>query len=451
MDKKNEKNGFTLVELLAVIAILAILVIIALPNVLKMFNNAKKNTFMTEARKTMSAAETQYVTNQMKGITMTTYSNDSSLCDSGFTSCELDLSGRSNFNYLIKTNSKGKVVYFSFNDDSYVVEMGDMVNEIKAADIDSSDVDSIASSSVTTKTCSDGSIAGDANGDGKVDSSDMIALQKYIADESSTIKGGDYNSDGKIDSIDLIRLKKYIAGYGVELGCGTASTGATVKTCSDGSIAGDANGDGKVDSSDLDLLNKYIAGSTDSIKGGDYNSDGTIDVLDTIRLKKYLNNTNVELGCGTASKPQTPKTCSDGSLAGDVNGDGKVDSSDLNLLKSHIADDSVEIKCGDFNSDGAIDVTDITRLQKYLQGSDVDLACSAKSEGTKKCTDGSIAGDVNGDGKVNSDDVTALQKIISTDSTSKEKYDFNSDGSVNSIDLIRLKKYVNGYNVDLSC
>ena len=31
-------KGFTLVELLAVIAILAILVIIALPNVLKMFN-----------------------------------------------------------------------------------------------------------------------------------------------------------------------------------------------------------------------------------------------------------------------------------------------------------------------------------------------------------------------------------------------------------------------------
>ena len=41
------KNGFTLVELLAVIAILAILVIIALPNVIKMFNNAKKSSFLT--------------------------------------------------------------------------------------------------------------------------------------------------------------------------------------------------------------------------------------------------------------------------------------------------------------------------------------------------------------------------------------------------------------------
>ena len=44
------KKGFTLVELLAVIAILALLVIIALPNVLSMFNNAKKDLFLTEAK-----------------------------------------------------------------------------------------------------------------------------------------------------------------------------------------------------------------------------------------------------------------------------------------------------------------------------------------------------------------------------------------------------------------
>ena len=44
------KKGFTLVELLAVIAILAILVIIALPNVMKMFRDAKKNSFTTEIK-----------------------------------------------------------------------------------------------------------------------------------------------------------------------------------------------------------------------------------------------------------------------------------------------------------------------------------------------------------------------------------------------------------------
>ena len=52
-----KKRGFTLVELLAVIAILAILVIIALPNVLKMFNDSKKNAFIVQARKTANVAQ----------------------------------------------------------------------------------------------------------------------------------------------------------------------------------------------------------------------------------------------------------------------------------------------------------------------------------------------------------------------------------------------------------
>ena len=54
------KNGFTLVELLAVIAILAILVVVAMPNVLGMFNEAKQNTFVTEVQKYMDTAKAQF-------------------------------------------------------------------------------------------------------------------------------------------------------------------------------------------------------------------------------------------------------------------------------------------------------------------------------------------------------------------------------------------------------
>jgi len=53
----NNKKGFTLVELLAVIAILAILVIIALPNVMGMFNQAKKNSFTTEVKEIYKVAQ----------------------------------------------------------------------------------------------------------------------------------------------------------------------------------------------------------------------------------------------------------------------------------------------------------------------------------------------------------------------------------------------------------
>ena len=55
------KEGFTLVELLAVIAILAILVIIALPNVINRFNKTQKETFLTEAMKVYSEAEKKFI------------------------------------------------------------------------------------------------------------------------------------------------------------------------------------------------------------------------------------------------------------------------------------------------------------------------------------------------------------------------------------------------------
>ncbi len=61
-----KKRGFTLVELLAVIAILAILVIIALPNVLKMFNDSKKNAFIVQARKTANVAQEHLLTSDDK-------------------------------------------------------------------------------------------------------------------------------------------------------------------------------------------------------------------------------------------------------------------------------------------------------------------------------------------------------------------------------------------------
>ena len=56
-----KKNGFTLVELLAVIVVLAIIMIIAIPSVLDVMNNARKSSFVLYAEKVVTAVQTQYV------------------------------------------------------------------------------------------------------------------------------------------------------------------------------------------------------------------------------------------------------------------------------------------------------------------------------------------------------------------------------------------------------
>ena len=60
-----KKKGFTLVELLAVIAILAILVIIALPNIMSLFNEAKKNSFTNEIKEIYKTAQQQWMMDSM--------------------------------------------------------------------------------------------------------------------------------------------------------------------------------------------------------------------------------------------------------------------------------------------------------------------------------------------------------------------------------------------------
>ncbi|MGM9587228.1 MAG: dockerin type I repeat-containing protein, partial [Candidatus Limivicinus sp.] len=57
-------------------------------------------------------------------------------------------------------------------------------------------------------------LPGDMNGDGKVNTMDLIRLMKSInGEEVEMVEGaGDVNGDGKINTMDLIRLMKYING-----------------------------------------------------------------------------------------------------------------------------------------------------------------------------------------------------------------------------------------------
>ncbi len=56
---KNNKNGFTLVELLAVIVVLAIIMIIAVPSVLNSMTDARRNSFAIYGEKLINSAQSQ--------------------------------------------------------------------------------------------------------------------------------------------------------------------------------------------------------------------------------------------------------------------------------------------------------------------------------------------------------------------------------------------------------
>lgn len=143
MNKMNNKKGFTLIELLAVIAILSILLIIAIPGVLEMYNNAKEDTFIDQARSIYNTAQKQYLSDQMGSASDNVrYCHDST--GTGTYENALEISGNTKVYYDISF-SAGKVVSFTVTD-------GAMEFKTTGASIDSGDIIKTAGSGYTTVT-----------------------------------------------------------------------------------------------------------------------------------------------------------------------------------------------------------------------------------------------------------------------------------------------------------
>lgn len=70
---KNNKKGFTLVELLAVIVILAVVILIAVTAVIPRMETARKNAFVDEANAYAKAAVEANVNSQMSGTASTCF------------------------------------------------------------------------------------------------------------------------------------------------------------------------------------------------------------------------------------------------------------------------------------------------------------------------------------------------------------------------------------------
>ena len=73
MKRINNKKGFTLMELLAVIVILSVLILLAMPAVLRLMENARKNAFITEANSIIKIAQTAYADQSTTGTAPTCY------------------------------------------------------------------------------------------------------------------------------------------------------------------------------------------------------------------------------------------------------------------------------------------------------------------------------------------------------------------------------------------
>ena len=123
-----KNKGFTLVELLAVIAILAILVIIALPNVLKMFNDSKKNSFLTEAKTVYSEVSKKYISESMKGNKLTYVSSEDDT--------KLDMTGKK-LQYCVLLNADGSVKSMKVLNGEWIVELpsGKKITDLKSSDL----------------------------------------------------------------------------------------------------------------------------------------------------------------------------------------------------------------------------------------------------------------------------------------------------------------------------
>ena len=290
-------------------------------------------------------------------------------------------------------------------------------------------------------------LLGDANLDGKLDSNDIILIQKVVNDDLKIneyqFAAADINKNDNIESLDIELLTKYLNGEEVISTYKTYNLG-TEKTCIKGyqltdnkcvttvdakrverfeTVYGDVNLDGKVNETDLDYLTNYLANySGYALKeqgkiNADVNIDGQIDAKDRMILERYLNKMTgyEELPYkGKIEETENLKSA----VYGDVNLDGKVNETDLDYLTKYLANYSGYALTeqgkinADLNADDKVDAKDRMILSRYL-GKEEAQIFTIKYDGN------------GGTGKMNDQTITfGVKTKLTKNSYTKSNYSF---------------------------
>ncbi len=183
-----KKNGFTLVELLAVSAILAILVIIAMPNVLEMFNKAKVDAFETEVQSHVKAVANEFI---MTGKLV--YSNVAS------GAAKLPMDGEE-LDYYIELDTKGNIKVLNVTNGDYkIVALGTSDNPVKVEQIGDTIKTVVAESGESFTMNGNGVITGGGNTRSVI--TFYVGNREYTIDNPMTIRNWLLNDTNSASSI----------------------------------------------------------------------------------------------------------------------------------------------------------------------------------------------------------------------------------------------------------
>ena len=107
---KKNKSGFTLIELLAVIVILAVILVIAIPRILDVIEESKKDSIKSSARMIINSAEKKNMIDKVNGSTEeVTCDNSVKLSKEDYESCKItiDEEGKATINLVGKGKFDG--------------------------------------------------------------------------------------------------------------------------------------------------------------------------------------------------------------------------------------------------------------------------------------------------------------------------------------------------------